>query len=266
MLTETISAPQLIKPVRGDAISRSIALVRHNTVMLLREPGPLISRIIMPLAFAIIMRPLDVKAEGTSAGTAQAITGSVVLFSMLAVGIVGSMIITERVWGTWDRMRSTVAHPFELLVGKVIPAMGVLLTQQIIILGFGALVQGMTVASPALLTVAVLSWTLALVGIGAALGVLARSVSELTALYDIGGVLLSGLGGAVVPLSVLPHYDHVIASVSPGYWAMDAMRGALQGSTQATLTASSVLLGIAVVTAAVVCARISRGGARSAKM
>jgi ABC-2 type transport system permease protein len=271
MTPDTIYRPQLVKPVKGDALSRSAALIRHNTIMVLREPGPLISRILMPLGFDIIMRPLDVKAAGAGAaaaqaGTAQAVTGSVVMFSMLAVGIVGSMIITERVWGTWDRVRATAVHPFEVLMGKAVPGMGVLLAQQVIILGFGILVQGMRVTSPMLLVIAVLAWTLALLGFGAAVGVLARSLSELSAAFDIGGIMLAGLGGAVVSLSLMPEWVRVVAPVSPGYWALAAMRGALQGDTSGALTASLVLLAFAAGSSIIVCLRIVFGGARSAKL
>jgi ABC-2 type transport system permease protein len=266
MMPDTISARQRIAPVKGDAISRTIALIRHNAILVLREPGALLSRILMPIGFDFIVRPLDVEAQGASLGTAQAVTGSVVMFSLLAVGIVGSMIMTERVWGTWDRVRATAVHPVELLIGKAIPGMGVLLIQQIVIFGFGILVQGMTVANIGLLVVAVLAWTLALLGFGAAVGVLARTLSEMSAAFDIGGILLSGVGGAVVPLSTMPEWIRVIAPVSPGYWGLAAMRGALEGHTSGSLTASLVLLAFAAGSCAIVVLRMVFGGSRSAKM
>jgi ABC-2 type transport system permease protein len=252
--------------MRRDAVSRTAALIRHNTILLLREPGPLISRTVMPLGFDIIIRPLDVATQGTRLGTEQAVTGSVVMFSLLMAYIVGSAILTERIWGTWDRMRATAVHPLELLAGKVIPAMGALLAMQLVVLGFGVLVQGMAVAEPLLLVVAAVAWTLALLGIGAALGVLSRTISEMSAAFDIGGIMLSGLGGTVVPLSVLPHWVHVAAPISPAYWALAAMHGALQGHTSAALTASLALLAFAAGFAAVAALGIVRGGARSAKM
>ena len=118
-------------------------------------------------------------------------------------------------------------------------------------------------AAPFLLAAAVISWALALLGIGTALGATLRSQSELNMAYDIGGVVLSALGGALIPLSVLPGWARATAPVSPGYWAMSALRSALQGQAGATLRAAAVLLAVAAGTAALGPWRMTRGWSRS---
>ena len=90
-----------------------------------------------------------------------------------------------------------------------------------------------------------------------------RSQSELNMAYDIGGVVLTALGGALVPLSVLPGWAAAAAPASPGYWAMSALHGALTGQAGATLRAAAVLFGIGVVAAALAAWRIGRGWGRS---
>jgi ABC-2 type transport system ATP-binding protein len=50
---------------------------------------------------------------------------------------------------------------------------------------------------------------------------------------------------------------------SPGYWAVSALRSALQGQAGATLRAAGVLLAVAAVTAALGTWRITRGWSRS---
>lgn len=74
--------------------------------------------------------------------------------------------------------------------------MAALLIQQAITIRCGAGLFGLAVSGLPLLAVALLAWTLALLGMGAALGVLARSLSQMSAAYDIGGMILSSLGGA----------------------------------------------------------------------
>ncbi|MDX6351809.1 MAG: type transport system permease protein [Streptomyces sp.] len=248
-----------------DAALRTTALVRHNTLLLLREPGPLLSRIILPLAFVAMLRPLYVAAQGGRAGTAQAVMGTLVTFSLLAMGTVGASLLTERLWHTWERLRATPARPAELLLGKALPVMAAMLAQQAVILAFGILVLGMPVADPPLLALALLAWTAALLGMGAALGVLARSFGELSAGYDIGGMLLSGLGGALVPLAAMPHWVRAIAPASPGYWGISALRAALHGSTGETLRACALLGAFALVFGALAALRAGRGWSRSAK-
>jgi ABC-2 type transport system permease protein len=250
----------------ADTAVRLGALTRHNAVLILREPGPLLSRLVMPLVMITLLRPLyrsALASEGAQAGTAQAITGMLVMFSLLALSVVGTAILTERSWLTWDRLRSTQARGGELLAAKALPALGMLLVQQAEVLGFGVLAFGLRVASPLLLMTAVAAWAFALLGLGTVLGAVLRSQSELNMAYDIGGVVLTALGGALVPLSVLPGWAAAAAPVSPGYWAMSALRAALQGQAGPTLRAAGVLFAIGAVMAAVAAWRISRGWSRS---
>jgi ABC-2 type transport system permease protein len=246
-----------------DGGGRTLALARHNVTLTLREPGPLVSRLVQPLVLIALMRPLYVAALARQDGTIQVDTGMLVMFSLLALSVIGSSIFTERTWHTWDRLRATPARTSELLCAKALPALALLIAQQAVILAFGAAVFGLPVPAPGLLAVAVGSWALALLGIGTALGAVARSQSELNVGYDIGGLLLSAMGGALVPLAELPGWARAAAPASPGYWAMTAMRSALQDQAVSTLRAAAVLVAIAVAAGAAATWRISRGWARS---
>jgi ABC-2 type transport system permease protein len=249
----------------GTAV-RLAALSRHNAALMLREPGPVLSRLIMPLVMIVLLRPLYLSAlarRGVQAGTVQVVTGMLVMFSLLALSVVGTAILTERTWRTWDRLRATPARSSELLTTKALPGFGMLAVQQAEVLLFGVVAFGLRIADPILLAAAVLSWALALLGIGTALGATLRSQSELNMAYDIGGVVLSALGGALVPLSVLPRWAQAAAPVSPGYWAMSAFRAAAAGQAGPALRAMAVLVAVAVVTAALGAWRITRGWGRS---
>jgi len=252
--------------MRLDLSGRGAALARHNTMLMLREPGPVISRLVQPLVLITLMRPLYLTAMHGSGGTIQVVTGMLVMFSLLALSIVGAGIFAERGWRTWDRLRATPARTTELLIGKAAPALALLIAQQAVVLGFGAAVFGLRVPDPWLLALAVGAWALALLSLGATLGAVARSQSELNVAYDIGGILLSAMGGALVPLAELPRWAHAIAPFSPGYWAMSALRGALTGQVAGTLRASAVLAAIALAAGALATWRVSRGWSRSRLM
>lgn len=245
---------------------RTAALVRLNTILLVRDPGPLISRLVPPLIFATILRPLYQAAQGSEQGTTQAVISALVTFSLLAMSIVGNSVITERVWHTWERLRTTAAHPAELIVGKAIPIMTTLLAQQTIILTFGIFALGMPTAHLMLCAIALLAWTLALLAIGAAVGVLARSFGQLAAAYDIGGILFSALGGALVPLAVMPDWVRTVAPASPGYWVTSAIHSSMRGDAAETLTATAVLTGIAVTVGLIAVVRLDRTMGRSDKL
>lgn len=249
--------------------SRTAALVRINTMLLIREPGPVASRLIMPLVLITVLRPLYLAAlddAGTDAGTAQVVSGMLVMFSLLALSIVGSAVLTERIWRTWDRLRATQAAPWELIVGKSIPAFGVLALQQILVLSVGALLFGLQIASIGLLALTVCLWVITLLALGTALGAFARSHSELAVFYDLGGLSLTVLGGAMIPLSMLPDWARVVAPLSPGYWAMSSFRASLSGNAHDLVKPIVVMLLITVVAESLACWRITQGWGRARRI
>jgi len=237
-------------PMSRPSATRLAVLVRHNTLLMLREPGPLLSRLILPLVFLALLRPLYVAAQGRAAGTEQAVVGTLVTFSLLALSISGSAILTERLGRTWDRLRATPLRPVEILAGKSLPVLAALLAQQLLIIATGVNIFALSVPQPFLLLAVLLAWSCTLLSLGALLGVLARTMGELSAAFDIGGMLLSSLGGAMVPLSALPGWVSAIAPVSPGYWAARGLRAALAGDPATVLTTCAVLLATATAFAA----------------
>jgi ABC-2 type transport system permease protein len=245
-----------------ESAARLGVLTRHNVLLILREPGPLLSRMILPLAFMTLLRPLYLAAQGASAGTEQAVVATLVTFSLLALSICGNAILTERLGRTWDRLRATPLHPAQVLTAKAVPVLAALLAQQFLIIGVGTGAFGLRITHPFLLLGVLLSWSCALLGLGALLGVLARSTGELSAAYDIGGMLLSSMGGALVPLAVLPPWVADVAPASPGYWAVRGLHAALAGDTRTVATACAVLCGAALLCGTLAAARLQGRGGR----
>ncbi|GAA4607272.1 hypothetical protein GCM10023195_27440 [Actinoallomurus liliacearum] len=81
-------------------------------------------------------------------------------------------------------------------------------------------------------------------------------MGELSAAYDIGGMLLSSLGGALVPLGALPHWVAGVAPISPGYWAVRGLHAALTGDAHTAAAACAVLLGVALTCGTVASIRL----------
>jgi ABC-2 type transport system permease protein len=249
-----------------DALLRTAAVIRHNVMLMAREPGPLASRMIVPLVFLILLHPLYEQAQHGQRGVAQAVIATLVTFSLLAMSIAGSTFLSERIWHTWERLRASTAHPAELLIGKTLPVIGALMIQQAAVIAFGAVALGLTVSGLPLLAVVVLAWTLALVAMGSALGLLARSLSALSACYDIGAMILSSLGGALVPLAAMPGWIKHVAPASPGYWAVSALQSALSDKAPRALAASAILLAFAGGACLLALVRANRSWGRSARL
>ncbi|MEC3998169.1 ABC transporter permease [Actinacidiphila sp. DG2A-62] len=248
--------------MNAEALHRTGLLVRHNLVLRLRDPSQLISYVVMPMVLMTVLKPLYVKA--LSSGTVQAVTGPLVMFSVFALAVVGHSIMVEREWRTWDRLRVTRACRTELLLGKTVPAFLILLLQQTVVLGFGCLVLGLRLpASVGWVVLAVAIWGFTLLSVGAALATLARTRGDLSVVSDLGAVAVSALGGALVPVSLMPAWARHIAPASPGYWAMSLIRAALEGDGSAMVRPALVCLSIGVAFGTLAAYRLARGWGRS---
>jgi len=257
-----------VRPTPGalDALresgNRIGALVKHNVVMRLRDPGQMISYLVMPMVLMVFLKPLYVRAvEG---GATQVVTGLMVMFSVFAIAIAGSSILVERQWQTWDRLRSSRASATELLLGKTIPIFLIMVMQQAVLLTYGCLVIGLPIPpSIGYVALAILVWAFALLALGAALATIARSLGELSVVADVGALLVSSLGGALVPVAILPGWAQAAAHVSPGYWALELMQRAIAGDGGGMLLPAAILLALGVAAGAFAVRRLTRGWGRT---
>src|SRR5262249_32437391 len=75
---------------------------------------------------------------------------------------------------------------------------------------------------------------------GAALATLVRSQSALSAVTDIGGLFLTVVGGAMVPLSLLPRWLAAAAPAPPRYWALHSLQAAVARGPRPPLPGGAV--------------------------
>ena len=243
---------------------RIAALVRHETLLLARAPGPLIGYTVMPLLLMTVLRPMleRVAALGSTTsvgGTAQAAAGMAVMFSLFALKVVGAGFLQERTWHTWDRLRASPARTSEILIGKAVPMLVVLLIHQVIIFGFAIVVFGLRPAAawwP--LPIVAIAWTGCVLILGTAAAALVQSPAQLSVAGDIAAVLTSILGGALVPAEMLPGWLRVVGPLSPGYWAMRSYEAALVDSRHASLIAALAGLGCFIALGIVLSASLAR--------
>jgi ABC-2 type transport system permease protein len=231
--------------MRVDATTyrRIAALATHESLLLARAPGPLIGYTVMPLLLMTVLQPTLERLSRVSplevSGTAHAAAGMAVMFALFALKLVGADLLQERTWHTWDRLRASPALTSDVVIGKALPMLGVLLLHQAIILGFAAVMFGLRPTAPwwAVALVAT-AWSICILVLGAAAATLVRTPAQLSAAGDIAAIVTSILGGAMVPIAVLPAWLRAIAPLSPGYWAMRCYWIVLDDPATVSTTAS----------------------------
>jgi ABC-2 type transport system permease protein len=247
--------------LRGSAY-RIGAIARHNLIIRLRDPGQMISYIVMPMVLMVVLKPLYIRA--VSGGAVQVVTGLLVMFSVFAIAIAGNSILVERHWHTWDRLRQSRASATEMLLGKTIPIFVLMLLQQTLLFVYGCLVIGVRLPhSVGYIALAIPVWAFSLLAMGAALATVARSLGELGVISDVGALVLSSLGGALVPLSILPGWARALAHISPGYYALSMMQAAIRGDGRGVLVPAAVLLVLGLLAGAYAVRRLARGWGRT---
>jgi ABC-2 type transport system permease protein len=245
-----------------DSAYRIGAIARHNKTIRLRDPGQMIAYIVMPMILMLVLKPLYVKA--VHGGATQVVTGLLVMFSVFAIAVAGNSILVERNWQTWDRLRQSRATPAEMLIGKTIPIFVVMSFQQAVLFVYGAFVIGLPIPHDlGFIALAIAVWAFTLLAIGAALATVARSSGELGVISDVGAMVLSSMGGALVPLVLLPGWAQAAAHASPGYYALLMMKAAVRGDASGVLIPAAVLAGLGFLAGGFAVRRLTRGWGRT---
>lgn len=238
--------------------------------LLRRDPLPFVLLLALPLVVTAFFRPalaLALFSEGyvRADGAEQAVPGVATTFSLFLVGFVGLSFFREHEWASWERLRASPLAGWQLLAGKVLPLLGVAWTQLGVLFGVGVVVFDLQVRGSVwalVLLAAVLACTS--VALGLALVATARTLAQVNVVANLGTVVVAGVGGALVPLSLLPSWARHAAPVSPAYWAMRGFREVVLdgGGIGAVLLPVAVLGAAAVGLAAVALHRFRSTHAR----
>jgi ABC-2 type transport system permease protein len=239
--------------------ARAWALARHELRVLVRDPGPLVVLFVFPVMVIAFFKPalaLALFSEGytRATGAEQAVPGVAVTFSFFLVGLVGLAFFREHGWGTWQRLQASPAAMAEILAGKLVPILAVAMVQLAVLFGLGVAVFGLpmprSLAALGLLCVLLAACAVAL-GMAVAAG--ARTLQQVNVVANLGTVVLAGLGGALVPVALLPGWTRAIAPATPSYWAMRGFRAVIldHGGLPSVGLPAGVLLGFTAGFAAV---------------
>lgn len=179
----------------------------------------------------------------------QSSAGMMVQFAM--AGLVGAaeIIVFERKSRALQRLLTTAISRFEILLGHYLAMVVMLLVQFVLLVAFGQLLLGVPyLQEPVALLLVLLPFALWAAGMGLLIGVLSKDENQVVIFSLIPMFVLSGLGGAWMPIEFTPKAFQAVARLTPAYWAMQGLKDIIvrgQG-VEAVLSASGILLAYAV--------------------
>ncbi|MDL4814109.1 ABC transporter permease [Actinomadura opuntiae] len=232
-----------------------LAICRHELRLLRRSPSVPLIFIATPIVLVAFVAPAAqavLRARGDGSGVLFAVPGLSVVFAFSVTGTIGFSFFREHGWRTWNRLRASPAASWEIAAGKALTGLLVVAFQQIAVFSLAASLYGFRPRGSMLATMLVaLSLSAFVVSYSLLVTALSRSVQQLNAISNLGGLMMGGIGGALVPLASLPGWMRSAAPAFPTYWAVQGFEHVVlsPGGLPAVITPMAVLWAYTLVTA-----------------
>src|SRR3990170_756848 len=171
-----------------------------------------------------------------------------VQFAMAAPMTAGQIIVNERKCRAFRRLLTTATPRFYVLLGHFLAMLALILAQFTLLIGFAQLALGVDyLRAPGASLVMALATAICVASMGLLIGVLAKSEDQAVIYSLIPMFVLSGIGGAWVPLEFTGPTFQAIGHLSPIAWALDGFKNIVSRGlgVESVLAPAGALLGYA---------------------
>jgi ABC-2 type transport system permease protein len=197
-----------------------------------------------------VVAPANYQAARYPTSAEQNVPGYTLYGVFFIITTVSTSLFREKNEGTFRRLQAAPVSRTILLAGKLLPYYIVNLIQIALMLGFGVLVFHISLGTYPLTLIPVAMVTaLVSTGLGLMITTLGKTQEQAGSLSSILSIVLSALGGMMVPVYVMPSFMQSLSKAIPQSWALSALQDVIvrgQG-LEAVLPALAVLLGFALV-------------------
>jgi ABC-2 type transport system permease protein len=189
------------------------------------------------------------KVQNTNPMTSSS-PGMLLQFSIAGLLTSATVIVNERRNRSLQRLLTTATSRVQILLGHYLAIFAILFAQFILLIAFGQLALKVEYLRLPLGTLLVaLASAACIAALGLLIGVLARSEEQAVIFSLIPMFVLSGLGGAWVPLEATGAAFQAIGHLSPVAWAMDGFKNIVARGLgfNSVLLPAAALLGYAIL-------------------
>jgi ABC-2 type transport system permease protein len=174
---------------------------------------------------------------------AQSSPAMMIQFAIAGLLTAASVIVNERKTRALQRLLTTSTSRFQILMGHYLAIFSLIFVQFLLLMLFGQFLHVDYLRLPLATLLVAFVTAICIAALGLLIGVLAKSEEQAIIFSLVPMFVLSGLGGAWVPLEYTGAAFQAIGHVSPVAWAMDGFKNI----TARGLGFSSVLLPVAAV-------------------
>ena len=176
--------------------------------------------------------------------------GMMLQFAIAGLLTSAQILVTERKSRSLRRLLTTATARVHILMGHFLAILALIFCQFLLLIGFGQIALHVDyMSAPGATLLVAFSAALCISALGLLIGTLAKNEEQAVIFSLIPMFLLSGIGGAWVPLDVTGATFQAIGHVSPVAWAMDGFKNiTLRGlGVESVLLPSAALVGYAVL-------------------
>ncbi|VXD10793.1 putative transport permease ycf38 [Planktothrix serta PCC 8927] len=216
----------------GEFLQETIALTRRLFIQLQRRPSTLIAGIIQPLMWLILFGALFQNAPkglfGETLNYAQFLEAGVIVFTAFAGALnAGLPIMFDREFGFLNRLLvAPLVSRFSIVLASAIYIVALSLIQTCVIVTAGTVLgAGLPgIAGLSIITLIVLLLVLGVTGLSLGLAFALPGHIELIAVIFVTNLPLLFASTALAPLSFMPTWLQVVASLNPLSYAIEPIR------------------------------------------
>jgi ABC-type multidrug transport system permease subunit len=180
--------------------------------------------IIFITLFASVFGKMNNSEEGNLVGLVQAVAGTSVMMLLFSVAGIGGSLLDEKQEGVLKKLLISPIPANYILFGKLVFANIISIIQLIIMFVYSWLVFGLDILHhlPSLvLMIFIIAYACS--GFGVVLASFAKTRQQVQGLSTIIVLVMSALGGSMIPVFAMPEIMQKIAVFSVNYWGIQGI-------------------------------------------
>lgn len=189
------------------------------------------------------------RKESVNWALIQSFAGTAVMMLLFSVTAIGNSLLSERDDGTLKRLMFSPLSPIHIMFGKVLFALIISVIQLTMMLIYTWLVLGLDIGYNVFyLMLLILATAFACSGFGVLIAAISTSRKQAESLATIVILLMSAIGGSMIPIFFMPVFMQKMAVISINYWAISGFFDVLgrEASALQVFSKIGILLGIGI--------------------
>ncbi|NAS32015.1 ABC transporter permease [Flavobacteriaceae bacterium R38] len=202
-----------------------IKLVYKDFKLLMSNKRDVLLTFLLPIAlstlFALVFGRMGTEGQVNMGGIVQAIVGTAIMMALFSVAEIGASFLGEKEEGMLKKLLWAPLPKSHILYGKILFANIMVGLQLLIVFIYGKIAFGLDIFInvPAIILM-VTAVSYASSGFGVFLAAIGRSRKQVQAYATLIILVMSGIGGSMMPVNMMPDFMQKVSMFSVNYWGM----------------------------------------------